>query len=95
MALKGDERRLIAEANLHLPGRQIDPQQVQRDIWRLGRWERERLERNGAGDPAAPSPPPARHDDPIVSGPPWPASIPSTTPARSSRAPPAPARAPS
>ena len=45
MALKGDERRLIAEANMHLPGRQIDPQQIQRDIWRLGRWERERLER--------------------------------------------------
>ena len=45
MALKGDERRLIAEANPHLPGRQIDPKQVQRDIWRLGRWERERLER--------------------------------------------------
>ena len=46
MALKGDERRLIiAEANLHLPGRQVDPRQVQRDLWRLGRWERERLER--------------------------------------------------
>ena len=42
MALKGDERRLISEANLHLPGRQVDPKQVQRDIWRLGRWERER-----------------------------------------------------
>ena len=38
MALKGDERRLISEANLHLPGRQVDPKQVQRDIWRLGRW---------------------------------------------------------
>ena len=25
MALQGDERRLIAEANLHLPGRQVDP----------------------------------------------------------------------
>jgi len=50
MALQGDERRLIAEANLHLPGRQIDPRQVQRDIWRLGRWERERLERH-AGTP--------------------------------------------
>jgi hypothetical protein len=59
MALKGDERRLIAEANLHLPGRQIDPKQVQRDIWRLGRWERERLERR-AGD--APDAPRARHD---------------------------------
>ena len=44
MALKGDERRLVAEANMHLPGRQLDPAQVQRDIWRLGRWERERLE---------------------------------------------------
>ncbi len=48
MALNGDERRLIAEANLHLPGRQIDPRQVQRDIWRLGRWERERLERRAS-----------------------------------------------
>jgi hypothetical protein len=45
MALKGDERRLITEANMHLPGRQIDPKMLQRDIWRLGRWERERLER--------------------------------------------------
>jgi len=45
MALKGDERRLISEANMHLPGRQIDPKMLQRDIWRLGRWERERLER--------------------------------------------------
>jgi hypothetical protein len=60
--LKGDERRLIAEANLHLPGRQIDPKQVQRDIWRLGRWERERLARRAATDPAAP-PPRARHDN--------------------------------
>jgi hypothetical protein len=67
MALNGDERRLIAEANLHLPGRQIDPRQVQRDIWRLGRWERERLERRAsadAGDPESPSPPPARYDNP-------------------------------
>jgi hypothetical protein len=64
MALKGDERRLIAEANLHLPGRPVDPKQVQRDIWRLGRWERERLERRAGEDPAAPSPPPARHDNP-------------------------------
>src|SRR3954453_11162057 len=45
MALKGDERRLINTANMHLPGRQVDPRQVQRDIWKLGRWERERLER--------------------------------------------------
>ena len=46
MALKGDERRLISSANMHLPGRLVDPRQVQRDIWRLGRWERERLERS-------------------------------------------------
>jgi len=45
MALKGDERRIIAEANLHLPGPQVDPRQIQRDLWRLGRWERERLAR--------------------------------------------------
>jgi hypothetical protein len=65
MALKGDERRLIAEANLHLPGRQIDPRQVQRDIWRLGRWERERLEQRASGGTGAASPPPrARHDNP-------------------------------
>jgi hypothetical protein len=67
MALKGDERRLIAEANMHLPGRQIDPKMLQRDIWRLGRWESERLERarrtasRGAAQPprtAGPADPP-------------------------------------
>ena len=55
MALKGDERRLITEANMHLPGRQIDPRQVQRDIWRLGRWERERLERAARRHPVGPA----------------------------------------
>jgi hypothetical protein len=45
MALQGDERRLISEANLHLPGRQVDPKQAQRDLWRLGQWERARLAR--------------------------------------------------
>ncbi len=43
MALTGDERRLIATANMHLPGRQIDPKQVRRDLWRLSEWERARL----------------------------------------------------
>jgi hypothetical protein len=57
MALKGDERRLISESNLHLPGRQVDPKQVQRDIWRLGRWERERLERAARGTTAEVAPP--------------------------------------
>jgi hypothetical protein len=42
MALTGDEQRLIATANLHLPGRQLDPRHVKRDLWRLRRWERER-----------------------------------------------------
>ncbi len=45
MALTGDEERIIASANMHLPGRQVDPGQVRRDLWRLGRWERERLQR--------------------------------------------------
>lgn len=42
MALTGDERRVIADANLHLPGRQVDPGRVRRDLWRLAEWERER-----------------------------------------------------
>jgi hypothetical protein len=46
MALTGDERGLVASANMHLPGRQIDPRQVRRDLWRLHEWERERLERD-------------------------------------------------
>jgi hypothetical protein len=41
MALKADERRLIDEANMHLPGRQVDPDRVRRDLLRLSRWERE------------------------------------------------------
>jgi hypothetical protein len=43
MALRADERRLISEANMHLPGRQVDPQMVRRDLRRLASWERERL----------------------------------------------------
>jgi hypothetical protein len=46
MALTGDERRLIASANMHLPGRQVDPDVVRRDLWRLGRWEQARLQRD-------------------------------------------------
>jgi hypothetical protein len=42
MALTGDERRLVAESNMHLPGRQVDPKQVKRDLWRLAEWERQR-----------------------------------------------------
>jgi len=43
MALTADEERLITIANLHLPGRQLDPDAVRRDLWRLGQWERRRL----------------------------------------------------
>ena len=43
MALTGDERRLICTANMHLPGRQLDPARVKRDLWRLSQWERARL----------------------------------------------------
>jgi hypothetical protein len=43
MAIRADERHLISEANMHLPGRQIDPEMVRRDLRRLARWERERL----------------------------------------------------
>ncbi len=43
MALTGDERRLISTANMHLPGRQLDPVRVKRDLWRLSQWERARL----------------------------------------------------
>jgi hypothetical protein len=42
MALTGDEERLIRNANMHLPGRQVDPNRVRRDLWRLSEWERQR-----------------------------------------------------
>jgi hypothetical protein len=42
MALQGDERGLIAESNMHFPGRQVDPGQVRRDLRRLREWERRR-----------------------------------------------------
>jgi hypothetical protein len=43
MALTADERRLVGEANMHLPGRQVDPDRVRRDLARLRRWERGRV----------------------------------------------------
>ena len=42
MALAGDERTLIGEANMHLPGRQVDPERVRRDLLRIARWEEQR-----------------------------------------------------
>lgn len=38
MALRGDERGLLEAANMHLPGRQLDPTHVRRDLARLGEW---------------------------------------------------------
>jgi hypothetical protein len=43
MALTSDEHRLISMANMHLPGRQVDPRQVTRDLWRLSQWEQARM----------------------------------------------------
>jgi len=53
MALQADESRLISAANMHLPGRQVDPRQVARDLWRLSQWERERLAREMRRQPTA------------------------------------------
>ena len=38
MGLRGDERRLLGAANMHLPGRQLDPAMVRRDLDRLQGW---------------------------------------------------------
>jgi hypothetical protein len=59
MALTGDERRLIGEANMHLPGRQVDPDRVGRDLERLARWERGRRRSGAPSPPAAGSVPAA------------------------------------
>jgi hypothetical protein len=53
MALTGDERRLISTANMHLPGRQLDPVKVKRDLWRLAQWERRRIRDAGAASSGA------------------------------------------
>ncbi len=42
---------------MHLPGRQLDPSQVRRDLWRLSQWERARM-RDAAGGDGTPSPDP-------------------------------------
>lgn len=55
MALAGDEARLLASANMHLPGRQFDPRQVKRDLWRLRQWERARAV-STARDDSVPQP---------------------------------------
>jgi hypothetical protein len=42
LALRGDERALIASANVDPVGRQTDPARVRRDLERLAGWEAER-----------------------------------------------------
>jgi hypothetical protein len=53
MALTADERRLVGEANMHLPGRQVDPDRVRRDLARLSRWEQELCNRRAGSVRAA------------------------------------------
>jgi hypothetical protein len=53
MALTADERTLIGEANMHLPGRQVDPDRVRRDLARLAAWERERAARSVVLEPGS------------------------------------------
>jgi hypothetical protein len=48
MLIRADEERLLRGANMHLPGRQVDPQRVRRDLWRLAEWERARSVRKAA-----------------------------------------------
>jgi hypothetical protein len=43
MALTADEQVLVCQANMHLPGRQLDPEMVRRDLARLSLWEREQI----------------------------------------------------
>jgi hypothetical protein len=54
MALTADERRLIENANLHLAGRQLDPDAVRADIAALARWDRERQRQRDASSVRAP-----------------------------------------
>jgi hypothetical protein len=44
MSLRAGERQLISVANMHVPGRQLDPAQVRRDLARLGAWRARRVE---------------------------------------------------
>ena len=39
MSLRGDERELVGLANMHVPGWQVDPGQVRRDLVRLREWQ--------------------------------------------------------
>ena len=56
MALSADERALIENANLHLAGRQHDPDAVRADLVALGRWERARIARQARDAGSVPAP---------------------------------------
>jgi hypothetical protein len=43
MSLRATERQLISVANMHVPGRQLDPGQVKRDLARLRDWRARHL----------------------------------------------------
>jgi len=43
MSLRAGERELISVANMHVPGRQVDPGQVGRDLIRLREWRARRV----------------------------------------------------
>lgn len=43
MSLRAGERELISVANMHVPGRQVDPGQVGRDLIRLREWRGRRV----------------------------------------------------
>ena len=43
MSLRAGERELISVANMHVPGRQLDPGQVRRDLLRLRDWRARRV----------------------------------------------------
>ena len=44
MSLRAGERELISVANMHVPGRQVDPDQVRRDLIRLREWRARRVD---------------------------------------------------
>ena len=43
LSLRAGERELISVANMHVPGRQVDPGQVSRDLIRLREWRARRV----------------------------------------------------
>jgi len=53
MVLHGDERGLIEEANMHLPGRQHHPDHLRRDLARLAEWEARRPIASGTAAPVS------------------------------------------